>query len=153
MWDGETKHIAAFDKIISQYGVRPTLFYPLWKVAGFALGAGTAAMGERAAMACTEAVETVIGEHYAASVSFSLSFPRLCADWFSPLRQMKDLEKMPKSEQIDLLKQVIKEFRDDELEHLDTAVENDSQLAPGHALLSALIGIGCRAAIAVSERV
>lgn len=64
MWDGETKHIAAFDKIVAQYGVRPTALYPLWKMAGFALGAGTAAMGERAAMACTEAVETVIGEHY-----------------------------------------------------------------------------------------
>lgn len=64
MWDGEKKHIAAFDKIVSQHGVRPTLLYPIWKAAGFALGAGTALMGKRSAMACTEAVETIIGEHY-----------------------------------------------------------------------------------------
>lgn len=64
MWDGEKKHIATFDKIVSQHGVRPTFLYPIWKAAGFALGAGTAMMGKRAAMACTEAVETIIGEHY-----------------------------------------------------------------------------------------
>lgn len=64
MWDGEKKHIATFDKLITQHDVRPTALYPIWKAAGFALGAGTALMGKRAAMACTEAVETVIGEHY-----------------------------------------------------------------------------------------
>lgn len=68
MWDGEKKHIAAFDKLVTQHEVRPTLLYPLWKAAGFAVGAGTALMGKRAAMACTEAVETVIGEHYDAYV-------------------------------------------------------------------------------------
>ena len=65
MWDQEKKHLATFDRIIAQHQVRPTLLYPLWKVAGFTLGAGTALMGREAAMACTEAVETVIGEHYA----------------------------------------------------------------------------------------
>lgn len=64
MWDGEKKHIATFDKLITQHGIRPTALYPVWKAAGWALGAGTAIMGKRAAMACTEAVETVIGEHY-----------------------------------------------------------------------------------------
>jgi 3-demethoxyubiquinol 3-hydroxylase len=68
MWDGEKKHIAVFDKLITQHDVRPTALYPLWKVAGFALGAGTALLGKRAAMACTEAVETVIGEHYSSYV-------------------------------------------------------------------------------------
>lgn len=64
MWDSEKKHIATFDKIVTQHGVRPTFLYPVWKVAAFALGAGTAMMGPRTAMACTEAVETMIGEHY-----------------------------------------------------------------------------------------
>ena len=64
MWDGEKKHIAVFDRLITQHQVRPTLLYPLWKVAGLAVGATTALMGKRSAMACTEAVETVIGEHY-----------------------------------------------------------------------------------------
>lgn len=64
MWDGEKKHIATFDKIVTQHNVRPTFLYPVWKAAGFVLGAGTAMMGKRAAMACTEAVETIIGQHY-----------------------------------------------------------------------------------------
>jgi ubiquinone biosynthesis monooxygenase Coq7 len=74
MWDQEKKHIATFDKIVLQHGVRPTFLYPLWKVAAFSLGAGTAMMGRRTAMACTEAVETMIGEHYDSFV-FSLCYP------------------------------------------------------------------------------
>jgi ubiquinone biosynthesis monooxygenase Coq7 len=77
MWDGEKKHIAAFDKLVTQHEVRPTLLYPIWKVAGFALGAGTALLGKRAAMACTEAVETVIGEHYNSSATFTSAPGRL----------------------------------------------------------------------------
>ena len=65
MWDQEKKHIETFDKVIVQHKVRPTVLWELWKVAGWTLGAGTALMGREAAMACTEAVETVIGEHYA----------------------------------------------------------------------------------------
>ncbi|KAM0749413.1 COQ7 protein [Meredithblackwellia eburnea MCA 4105] len=138
MWDGEKKHIAAFDKLIHQHEVRPTALYPLWKVAGFALGAGTAILGKRAAMACTEAVETAIGEHYDAQIR-SLSSPLFPPETSHP--------------SIPLLKEIITEFRDDELGHLDTAVQNESQLAPAHALLSALIGGGCRVAIAVSEKI
>jgi ubiquinone biosynthesis monooxygenase Coq7 len=78
MWDGEKKHIAAFDKLVTQHEIRPTVLYPIWKAMAFGLGAGTALMGKRAAMACTEAVETVIGEHYNELRFFSfytLSFP------------------------------------------------------------------------------
>lgn len=64
MWDSEKKHIQTFDKLVSQHRVRPTALYPFWRVAGWALGASTAMMGRESAMACTEAVETVIGEHY-----------------------------------------------------------------------------------------
>jgi demethoxyubiquinone hydroxylase (CLK1/Coq7/Cat5 family) len=64
MWDSERKHIDTFDRVISQHRVRPTALYPFWKAAGWALGASTAMMGRESAMACTEAVETVIGEHY-----------------------------------------------------------------------------------------
>ena len=52
-----------------------------------------------------------------------------------------------------LLRDVIEEFRDDELEHLDAAVAGGAQKAPGHSLLSAVIGLGCKAAIKVCERV
>jgi ubiquinone biosynthesis monooxygenase Coq7 len=68
MWDQEKYHKAAMDKLVGDNRVRPTALMPLWNVAGFVLGAGTALMGEKAAMACTEAVETVIGEHYNESV-------------------------------------------------------------------------------------
>lgn len=54
---------------------------------------------------------------------------------------------------IPLLKDVIREFRDDELEHLDIAVENHAQQAPAHALLSAVVGAGCMVAIELCKRV
>lgn len=64
MWDQERDHRIEFEKLINDYRVRPTVMTPFWNVAGFALGAGTALMGDKAAMACTVAVETVIVEHY-----------------------------------------------------------------------------------------
>jgi ubiquinone biosynthesis monooxygenase Coq7 len=134
MWDQEKIHIAVMDKLQVQHNVRPTLLHPVAQVAGFGLGAVTALMGKQAAMACTEAVETVIGEHYD--------------------DQLKDLESLPESHpSVPLLKSVIREFRDDELEHLDTAVENFSQRAPAHALLSTIIGGGCKVAIELCKRI
>jgi len=64
MWDSERKHIDTFDKLVHQHKIRPTALYPIWKAAAYALGASTALLGRESAMACTEAVETVIGEHY-----------------------------------------------------------------------------------------
>ncbi|TFK55298.1 COQ7-domain-containing protein [Heliocybe sulcata] len=64
MWDQEKKHIAVMNKLQIQHQVRQTILWEVAKVAGFGLGAVTALMGKEAAMACTEAVETVIGEHY-----------------------------------------------------------------------------------------
>ncbi|GAA5945258.1 hypothetical protein JCM10213_001500 [Rhodosporidiobolus nylandii] len=134
MWDGEKKHIAAFDKLITQHEVRPTALYPLWKAMAFGLGAGTALLGKRAAMACTEAVETVIGEHYN--------------------EQLQLLKKdFPDHPSIPLLEKILVEFRDDELEHLDTAVANESQQAPAYALLSAVIAGGCRLAIKTVDKI
>lgn len=64
MWDQEKEHLARFDQLVGQHRVRPSLLRPLWEVAGYAVGFGTAMLGKEAAMACTEAVETVIGNHY-----------------------------------------------------------------------------------------
>lgn len=64
MWDQEKKHLERFDQLVTDMRVRPSLLRPVWEVAGFVVGAGTALMGKEAAMACTEAVETVIGNHY-----------------------------------------------------------------------------------------
>src|SRR3546814_4853018 len=68
MANQEQAHLDAFDRLLPQRRVRPTLLSPLWHVGGFALGAATALLGEKAAMACTEAVEDVIDGHYAAQI-------------------------------------------------------------------------------------
>ena len=64
MADQEEEHIQKFNELILEHRVRPTLLLPIWNLAGYTLGATTAMMGEKAAMACTVAVEKVIGEHY-----------------------------------------------------------------------------------------
>ncbi|CDO69039.1 hypothetical protein BN946_scf184834.g46 [Trametes cinnabarina] len=133
MWDQEKKHLAVMNKMQIQHRVRPTLLWEVARLGGYGLGAVTALMGREAAMACTEAVETVIGEHYD--------------------DQLKAFEQLPPDHpSVPLLKQVITEFRDDELEHLDIAVENDSQKAPAHALLSTVVGAGCKVAIELCKR-
>lgn len=133
MWDQEKKHLAVMDKLQQQHDVRPTILTEVAKIAGYGLGFATAMMGKEAAMACTEAVETVIGEHYD-----------------DQLRDLKQIEGVHSS--IPLLQQVITEFRDDELEHLDTAVENHSQRAPHHALLTTIVEGGCQIAIQLCKR-
>ncbi|HEY9217352.1 MAG TPA: demethoxyubiquinone hydroxylase family protein, partial [Phenylobacterium sp.] len=100
---------------------------PLWRLAGFAVGAGTALLGEKAAHACTEAVETVIEEHYAG--------------------QIAELE----GRDPDLAAELAK-FRDEELAHRDLAVDEGAREAPGYGLLSAVIRTGCRTAIKLSEK-
>ncbi|KAH9029101.1 COQ7 protein [Lactarius pseudohatsudake] len=132
MWNQEKKHLTVMNKLQAQHQVRPTALWEVAKVAGFGLGAVTALMGKEAAMACTEAVETVIGEHYD--------------------DQLRDLQGSTHPS-IVLLRDVIREFRDDELEHLDTAVEHNSQRAPAHAFLSSVVGLGCKVAIELCKRV
>ena len=64
MWEQERHHLKMFEDLLNTYRVRPSLLQPFWNVAGYGLGVFTALLGKEAAMACTEAVETVIGEHY-----------------------------------------------------------------------------------------
>jgi ubiquinone biosynthesis monooxygenase Coq7 len=128
MADQEQAHLARFDALMSQRGVRPTALEPFWTVAGFALGAATALISEEAAMACTEAVETEIDKHYGDQLdSLGEDDPELAAD--------------------------IERFRADELEHRDTAREAGAARAPGYPLLTAAIRAGCKVAIALSKRV
>ncbi|KIJ17322.1 hypothetical protein PAXINDRAFT_175815 [Paxillus involutus ATCC 200175] len=133
MWDQEKRHLFVMNKLQVQHQVRPTILSDVAKAAGYGLGVVTALLGKEAAMACTEAVETVIGEHYD--------------------DQLKEFESLPTSHpSVPLLRDVIKELRDDELEHLDTAVEHHSQRAPAHALLSTMVGGGCKIAIELCKR-
>ncbi|KAG8941775.1 hypothetical protein FRC04_004092 [Tulasnella sp. 424] len=134
MWDQEKRHLKVMNQLQRQHHIRPTALWEVARVAGWGLGAATAMMSKEAAMACTEAVETAIGEHYN--------------------DQLKELEAFPQDHpSIPLLRQVIEEFRDDELEHLDTAIDHDSQKAPAHALLTAVIQKGCEFAIEACKRV
>jgi ubiquinone biosynthesis monooxygenase Coq7 len=124
----EERHRAFFDRLIATRGVRPTLLQPFWNVAGFALGAATAAIGPEAAMACTAAVETEIDKHYA--------------------EQLAAL-----GEDDPELSDAIAEFQAEELEHRDTALASGAERAPAYPLMSGLIRLGCRAAIAAAKRI
>ena len=124
----EAVHLARFEALLNAERVRPTIMTPVWRLAALGLGAGTALLGEKAAHACTEAVEAVIEEHYADQIS-----------------ELRDRDP-------DLAAELTK-FRDEELAHHDHAVEHGSRDAPGYGLLSAVIKAGCRAAIRISERV
>jgi len=140
MWDQEIHHLQTFDKLIAKHRVRPTAMRPIWEVAGYALGLGTALLGEKAAMACTEAVETEIGGHYNNQLRIMLDM-------------LKDNPELLQSGELKELIDTIRQFRDDELEHLDTAVEHDAKGAEGYEILHNLIRGVCKASIYVSERV
>ncbi|MGB0689664.1 MAG: demethoxyubiquinone hydroxylase family protein [Candidatus Puniceispirillum sp.] len=127
MMEQEVEHLEAFETLLNERQVRPSLLDPLWGAAGFALGVATAAMGPKAAMACTIAVEEVIGEHY-----------------------QKQAENLGTDEAD--LKKIVEKFRDDELEHRDIAIDHDGENAKHYDLLRAVIQRGCRTAIKVAEK-
>jgi len=128
MAEQENRHLQAFDRLIAERRVRPSALHPLWHVAGYALGAATALMGREAAMACTVAVEEVIDEHYA--------------------RQAETLGKDEPE-----LKNLIEEFRREEVEHRDTGLAEGAERAPAYGLLKGAIRAGSRLAIWLAERV
>lgn len=124
----EQVHLSRFDQLLGERGVRPTLMSPVWRAAAFALGAGTALLGEKVAHACTEAVETVIEQHYAGQIAeLEARDPALAAE--------------------------LTQFRDDELAHKAVAIKEGALEAPAYPLLSAVIRAGCRAAIKISEKI
>ncbi|MBB6124171.1 demethoxyubiquinone hydroxylase family protein [Sphingobium subterraneum] len=124
----EERHRLHFDAMLKARGVRPTLLQPLWHVAGFALGAVTAAIGPEAAMACTAAIETEIDRHYA--------------------EQREELGNDDPE-----LSAAIADFQAEEVEHRDTALAKGAENAPAYPLLAGAIRLGCRAAIALSKRI
>jgi ubiquinone biosynthesis monooxygenase Coq7 len=130
MHEQELRHLETFDRLVSERRVRPTALQPIWHIAGFALGAATAMMGDRAAMACTVAVEEVIDEHYA-----------------------KQSERLEEDRNEAELRDTIEEFRAEELEHRDTALEHGAEQAPGYEVLTAAVKTGSRLAIWLSERI
>jgi ubiquinone biosynthesis monooxygenase Coq7 len=124
----EERHLKRFDALMAERRVRPTALQPVWNVAGFALGAATALLSEKAALACTDAVETEIDKHYGQQLrELGDDDPELAAD--------------------------IAEFRAEEVEHRDTARNAGAQGALGYPLLTGAIRAGCRVAIALSKRI
>lgn len=124
----EQEHLDRFNQLMAERRVRPTVLQPFWNVAGFALGAATALISERAAMACTDAIETEIDKHYAEQLAeLGDGDPELSSD--------------------------IAKFQAEELEHRATAREHGSQEAIGYPVLTAAIRLGCRAAIELSKRI
>jgi len=124
----EERHLKRFNQLMAERRVRPTALQPVWNVAGFALGAVTALISEKAALACTDAIETEIDRHYS--------------------RQLADL-----GDEDSELAADIEAFRADELEHRDTARAAGATSAPAYPLLTAAISAGCRVAIGLSKRI
>lgn len=128
MAEKECEHLAAFDRLVGERRVRPTALMPLWHIAGFALGAATAMMGVRAAMACTAAIEEVIEGHYADQAA-----------------KLGDDEAD--------LRETIEAYRADEIAHREEALAHDADQAPGYEILSGAIKTGSRLAIWLSTRI
>ena len=124
----EDRHLAVFDALLLERGVRPTALMPIWRRAGFALGAVSALIGPKAAMAVTAAVETEIDRHYQAQRD------TLAGD--DPA-----------------LEATIAEFQAEEVEHRENAIAHGAEEAPAYPLMSALVRAGCRVAIRLSERI
>jgi ubiquinone biosynthesis monooxygenase Coq7 len=124
----EAEHLAWFERALTEERVRPTMLHPFWHVAGYALGAGTAMLGPKAAMACTVAVEEAIDEHYTKQeAALGATEPRFVG--------------------------AIERFHADELRHRDAALAHDAERAPGYRAMKQVIKAGCRAAIWLAERV
>ena len=129
MAEQEEIHKSTFDELLVKEDVKPTIMFPIWNIAGYALGVGTALLGKKAAMACTVAVEEVIGQHYEEQAE-----------------ELKERKIKPQ-----LLK-TVKKFREDELEHHDTGVEHQAEMTTGYVLLSKTIKQLCYTAIKISKK-
>jgi 3-demethoxyubiquinol 3-hydroxylase len=127
MAEQEGAHLQRFNSLLAQHHIRPTLLHPVWHVLGFALGVGTALLGEKAAMACTVAVEEVIDHHYQQQIAH---LPANAHELGSELEQ----------------------FRQEELHHRDTALAHEATQAPLYPVLSFTIKKFSQAAIWLSER-
>ncbi len=124
----EQVHLDAFNALLPKHRARPSALLPFWHVAGWALGAGSALLGTRAAMACTVAVETVITDHYDAQIE-----------------ALGDANAE--------IKTTLQQFRDEEMEHHAIGLEHGAEDAPAYGLLSTAIQRACRMAIRIAERI
>ncbi|PIR31614.1 MAG: demethoxyubiquinone hydroxylase family protein [Alphaproteobacteria bacterium CG11_big_fil_rev_8_21_14_0_20_44_7] len=125
MLEQEREHLKKFDELLVEHKARPSALMPLWHIGGIALGVGSALLGEKAAMACTVAVEEAIDEHY-----------------------QEQEEALPEGD----LKEIVKKFRAEELEHRDKGLEHHAEEMPGYEVFTGIIKGGCKAAIWLAKR-
>ena len=126
MLEQEQQHLKKFDELLVEHKVRPSALLPFWHIAGLALGAGSALLGEKAAMACTVAVEEAIDEHYAEQEA-----------------QIEDPE----------LKATVAKFRAEELEHRDIGLENKAEQMVGYEFFKTAIKLGAKLSIAIAKKI
>lgn len=130
MRDQELEHLRTFNEMIVSRRIRPTIMSPLWKVAGYTLGYVTGKMGEKAAMACTVAVEEVIDAHYQ--------------------EQQQELDKIGGEA---TLQATIEKFRQEELEHRDIGLEHGALQMRGYEPLTKAVKAASKLAIWISKRI
>ena len=128
MKEHEKEHFEYFDKEIKKRNIKPTIFLPIWDLLGLTLGFGTTMLGEKAAMLCTASVEEVIDGHYK-----------------DQLDKLGDDEKN--------LKKSISKFRDDEIDHKNTAYDKGATKDGLYFFLDKIIQTTSKAAIKVSEKI
>ena len=128
MKNHEKEHLEFFSEEIKKRKIKPTKLLPLWDLLGIGLGFGSAIMGKKAAMLCTASVEEVIDDHYQ--------------------KQIKQLNSDEKK-----LKEKIKKFRNDELNHKDIAYQNGASKDGPYLILDKIIKVGSKIAINISEKI
>ncbi len=132
MKEQEEIHLQTFNEIIVENNVRPTLLTPLWHIGGYLMGAVTGLMGEKAAHACTEAVENVIEEHYTSQVEALKNDPHPRA------REFADL---------------FEQFKEEEIAHKNLAIQKGASEAPFYKTLIHVVSFISKTAIALSKKI
>ena len=169
---GEEEHLRTLSRLVGERRARPSLLLPAWRVGGFVLGAVTAMMGPKAALACTVAVETQISEHYnaqirellangmggapapvSASPADAASAAPAVASPGGGASAAAAAEDASAAASDAALLAVLRKHRDEEVEHHDTALRLGAERAPFYAALTGVIQAGCSIAIAFARRV
>ena len=128
MKDHEKEHLDFFNNELRKRNINPTKLLPLWDLLGVGLGFSSVMLGKKAAMLCTASVEEVIDEHYQ-----------------NQINQLMSDEKN--------LKEKIKKFRDDEIQHKNIAYNNGATKVGLYSVLDKIIKTGSKVAINISEKI
>ncbi|XP_063718399.1 5-demethoxyubiquinone hydroxylase, mitochondrial-like [Symsagittifera roscoffensis] len=135
MWSHEKEHLATLEEMMPRERTRPSLLQPLWQCAGYTLGYASGLMGEKVAMACTDAVEEAIVDHYNEQIRELLEKQEENQDSYEDVAQ------------------ILSKMRDEEQHHMDVSKENDSESAPLYSVMKSVIKTGCKVAIFAAEKV